>query len=168
MPGSVARNYRVAAGLTSIAGATTAYAVPAGYVLIVKYVAVTGASATTINGHARIAAAGLAEIRLRTYTVALNQTVEWSGQVVLNAGDLVLINGDAAGLYYWVSGALLSGFTTVPAGPVALPAGEDIAAYLHLPTLPDNPPTPETSSLAPARGTVKGGRRPPRGARLRP
>lgn len=122
MPVGVARNYRVAGGITAAAGATNAYAVPSGYVLILKYFAVTNSTNAQIVGYLRIAAAGITEIRLRSYTLQPQQTIEWMGQVVLNAGDGLYINGDGPGLYYWASGALLSGFTGVPAGPVALPA----------------------------------------------
>lgn len=122
MPDSRARNYRVAAGLTAQSGATRVYTVPTGYVLILKYFAVTSVSATAINGFARIYTPVGAEIRLRSWALSLNQTIEWMGQVVLNATDAIYVDGDGPGLYYWASGALLSGFTAVPAGPVALPA----------------------------------------------
>jgi hypothetical protein len=123
MPATVARNYRVASGTASVAGATRVYTVPIGYVLILRYFAVTSLSQSTMTGFARIyTPQGPAEIRLRSWSLALNQTIEWMGQVVLNAGDSIYVDIDVPSLYYWASGALLSGFTSVPVGPVALPA----------------------------------------------
>lgn len=123
MPATVARNYRVASGSTPTAGATRIYTVPQGYVLILRYFAATSLAQTTLNGFARIfTPQGPAEIRLRTWQLTLNQTAEWQGQVVLNAGDSIYVDVDVPSVYYWASGALLSGFTGVPIGAVTQPS----------------------------------------------
>lgn len=106
-----------------VAGATRVYTVPVGYVLILRYFAVTSLAQSTLNGFARIfTPQGPSEIRLRTWSITLNQTVEWQGQVVLNAGDSIYVDVDVPGVYYWASGALLSGFTGVPVGATTQPA----------------------------------------------
>lgn len=99
------------------------YTVPVGYVLILRYFAATSLAQSTLNGFVRIfTPQGPAEIRLRTWSLTLNQTAEWMGQVVLNAGDSIYVDVDVLAVYYWASGALLSGFTGVPTGATQQPA----------------------------------------------
>jgi hypothetical protein len=111
----------VAAGLTTGTGAQTVYTVPPGYVLICKSVYVSNGGLAAATGHFQITAIGVAQIPLNTWTLQPQETAEWNGWTVLNAGDLAQVISDQPSVYYWIAGALLSGFTGVPARDVPRP-----------------------------------------------
>jgi hypothetical protein len=56
-----------------------------------------------------------AQIDIVFSNIAYTAHFEWSGWTALNAGDWLMLYSSAGSLNYLLAGALLSGFTSVPA-----------------------------------------------------
>lgn len=116
------RNYRIAAGNLTQVGNRTLYTVPQGFVLVFKSLLVANSGTATTTGSISAVAAGLAAVVLVDWNLSSPGHDQLQTWAVLNPGDLLQSTLSQGSAYYWISGALLPGYTGVPAGPGQLPA----------------------------------------------
>jgi hypothetical protein len=117
-----ARNYRLAAGIVAASEYIGVYTVPSGYVCLLKSMLCGNLGASPASGMFELHTPGV-QIDIAFNNLGYSEHFEWSGWTALNAGDWLALYTNAGPLHYWLAGALLSGFTSVPAGPAVQPAG---------------------------------------------
>lgn len=109
------RNSAVAQGIVADTTFHTVYTVPASTNFILKSILVSqqsgGAVTVTVTIHDQVSGAN---IEAALIADAAGQPGSWSGWVVLNTGNTIILNASVANTYYWISGAVLP---FVGAGP---------------------------------------------------
>lgn len=114
----------LARGKFAAAGTATLFTCPAGQTAIVKSIYLTSFAAAAVNVAVWITPL---EGASSTYLVAApidpNKLLNWTGWVVLQPGDHLLMNASASGVQLWVSGALLDGVDPLVRPPITPVAG---------------------------------------------
>lgn len=116
------RNYRIAAGNLTQVGNRTLYTVPTGFVLVFKSLLVANSGTGQTKGSVSAVSAGLVAVVLVDWDLNFPGHAQLQTWAALNPGDVLQSTLNLGSAYYWISGALLPGFTGVPAGPGQLPA----------------------------------------------
>jgi hypothetical protein len=101
MSSGPARNYRLAAGVVAAGGYQRIYTVPSGYVCLLKSMLCCNLASDPTSGWFELHTPG-AQIDIVFSNIAYTAHFEW-------------LYSSAGSLNYLLAGALLSGFTSVPA-----------------------------------------------------
>jgi hypothetical protein len=102
------RNAAVAAGLIDPSTNSTIYTVPGGNAFIWKnaFLHNNGATTPTVNVWVASASASIS-MPVASTTLGAGGMFSWSGWTVLNAGDSIIMTGNAGSVHYWIAGAVL-------------------------------------------------------------
>lgn len=102
------RSTRLAALQIAAAGDVVAFTCPASNVTLVKYLYVQNAASATNHVVMYLeASGGAAFCTIYEQDIVTNTLGSWAGWAVLEAGDRVHLNTNAAPTWIWLSGAIL-------------------------------------------------------------
>lgn len=91
-----------------VSGSPLSYVVPAGHVFVIVDAEVYCTSAVSTAWALFVVIGGVNTIILETNTLAAQAKLQWTGRIVLNAGETVEVLTNNGGLDTFVSGYLLT------------------------------------------------------------